>query len=43
MLAWEEQLWVAVLPQRESLVAEWVEGMEVLVPMEDDTRQPELP
>ena len=42
-LAWEEWLWMAVLLQRESLVAEQVEGMEVLVPIEDDMRQPELP
>ena len=33
---------MAVL-QRDSLVAEWVEGMEVLVPIEYDMRQPELP
>ena len=34
---------MAVLPWRESLVAEQVEAMEVLVPIGDDTRQPELP
>ena len=38
-LVWEEWLWMAVLLQRECLVAEWMEGMEVFVPIEDDTRQ----